>query len=1158
MMAPKSPASYTAEPASVKVAQKKSSKAPSTGTPSKRNGKKSPARQGGNMPPSQQHSGNAPNKNTGKPAKQKAVKAPQLTGPPLKTLTWPWIREQAKPGNWRRGLEMHLANNNAVQHMDLENQGISARVKGNYKSHYSTNLIFKPNGILPQCNCAIEEPWCKHAIAVALSVSEQQLWEAYWDFPEDDLALQPIKNAKGILKVQLHLGYNKAKGIGLRLIERERDTWCAQPDKLLRRATTAEFPDGTPWSKVPEARQDIGVLQLIERLNIRQVSNNGWMLIPFESLSETLHILAGVEELLDEKGNRLLIEDEPLYPVLELHQNNITGQMSLALQWQHFEAGYVPENGKTPDASKLQAIFPLETLELLDANAGWGKHYQRIYALYPALKRLPKVLKKGTFTDIPMQDGGRFLFEVLPNLRELLPIDDSAMKETLNRITQPPVPSLNVEMLDPVAMRLRLVMHFNYDKARVAYSRSGKQEAYVVSTNKKKNRTAWHKRDIEFEDKCWDRLNQACSQLLQNNALMAESDEAVDLFNFYLPRWEKEGWIVNRINPQHMGMLQASHQPLVVEARLEFDESVTFFTLKLEAKLANKRIPLSSVQEQMVAGKKYFFVAETGFVEVPLHTLLAVSRTLQAFEPEEIDSDFYRIPTFKAGLIAEMVDSGIKLNMSKKFQRFWDVMTKGKPMEELEVPDNIKATLRPYQERGFQWLWFLYSYGLNGILADDMGLGKTLQAIVALQQAKNKHGQFPSLIVCPTTLVTNWQNELNRFAPELDVLQLTGSERYDAYQEIRKADVVVTSYAILRRDINALKGYPFRFAILDESQQIKNKDSQTALAAKELQSQHRIALSGTPIENRLSELWSVFDFLMPDFLERFEDFRRRFIQPIEERANQDAARRLNKQVSPFILRRLKRDVLKDLPPKMEQVLYCDLTDNQRQLYLDVLEKAREELMNEAIERGGKISHQHVFSALTRLRQVCNHPALLGPDLSGGLMESGKFEALQDLLQNAIENGHRVLLFSQFVQMLKLVERWLKTQGIEYEMLTGATKSEERQGKVDRFNKDERLKVFLVSLKAGGTGINLTGADTVIHYDPWWNPAAEDQATDRVHRIGQTKKVFVYRLIARGTLEERIMQLKAQKKDLVDGVISADRNITKKISLDDLKDILSLD
>jgi superfamily II DNA or RNA helicase len=1081
----------------------------------------------------------------------------ELKGPDLMTLSWPWIRQQAKAGNWRRGLEMHLSGN-ALLHMDLETHGIQARVKGNYKSHYTTDLHFKKQGIIPKCTCAIEEPWCKHAVAVALSVSEQQLWEAYWDYPEEDIALRPVQNAKGILKVQLHLGYNKPKGIGLRLIERERDAWCANPQKLLRRATTEAFPNGTPWAKVPEARQDIAILQLLERLNIRQVSNNGWMLISYEHMDETFHLLAGLEELLDEKGNRLIIESETLYPVLELHQHNSNGQISLALQWQQFEAGYTPSMGEAPDATKLQHIYPLETLEQLDAGATWGRHYQRIYRLHPALKRLPKVLKKSTFMDIPLQDGGRFLFEVLPNLRTLMPVDDTAMRDMLAKMAAPPVPSLNVEMLDPVAMRLRLVLHFNYDKARVTYTRGGKQELYVVSTNKKKNKTSWHQRDLVFEDNCWDRLNQACSQLLQNNALMAESDEAVDLFNFYLPRWEKEGWIINRINPQHMGMLQASHQPLAVEARLEFDESVTFFTLKLEARLGNKRVPMSNVQEQMVAGKKYFFVSDVGFVEVPLHTLLAVSRTLQAFEPEEIETDFYRIPTFKAGLIAEMVDSGIKLNMSKKFQRFWDVMTKGKPMEELEVPDNIHATLRPYQERGFQWLWFLYSYGLNGILADDMGLGKTLQAIVAVQQARNKHGQFPSLIVCPTTLVSNWQNELGRFAPELNVLQLTGAERYDAYQAIRDVDVVVTSYAILRRDINALKGYPFRFVILDESQQIKNKDSQTALAAKLLQSQHRIALSGTPIENRLSELWSVFDFLMPDFLEKFEDFRRRFIQPIEERANQDAARRLNKQVSPFILRRLKRDVLKDLPPKMEQVLYCDLTDNQRQLYLDVLEKAREELMNEAIERGGKISHQHVFSALTRLRQVCNHPSLVGPELSGGLMESGKFEALQELLENALENGHRVLLFSQFVQMLKLVERWLKSQNIRYEILTGSTKGEDRQEKVDRFNQDETLKIFLVSLKAGGTGINLTGADTVIHYDPWWNPAAEDQATDRVHRIGQTKKVFVYRLIARGTVEERIMQLKAQKKDLVDGVISADRNITKKISLDDLKDILSLD
>jgi superfamily II DNA or RNA helicase len=1065
-----------------------------------------------------------------------------------------WIKNQAKAGNWRRGLEMHLSGHK-IMNLDLEPFGIVAQVKGNYKSHYTTEMRFNTAGIEPRCNCAIEEKWCKHAVAVALSIAEQRLWEVYWNLPEEEAELMPLNHPMGILKVQLHLAYNKSKGVGVRLIERERDAWCADPSKLLKRALTAQYPDGTPWHQVKEGRADIAVLQFLEQHRIKQVSNNGWLLVPFELFEPFFTTLSACEEVLDEKGLRLQVEEQPLMPLLEVSQNS-NGQTTLAMHWSQFEA--TPSLGEPITTEKAKTVLALEELELLDPQATWGKHLQRIYPLQPVLAKLPKALKKSTFTDVPMQDSGSFLFEVLPNLRKLLLVDDTAVAESLKKMSQPPAPSLNVEMLDPAAMRLRLVLHFNYDKTRIPYAKQNKQTPYLASTNKKKNKTTWYKRDFAFEEKAYERVNQVSSQLMQAHALMSEGDEAVDLYNVYLPRWEKEGWIINMINPQDMTLLQASRHPLSIVARLEFDESVTFFTLKLEARLGQKSISMSEIQKHMVAGKKYFYVQGTGFVEVPLHTLLAVGRTIQAFEPEILEVDFYKIPTFKAGLLMELVDAKVTLDMSKKFQRFWEIMTAGKPMEELSVPANVEAELRPYQERGFQWLWFLYSYGLNGILADDMGLGKTLQALVALQQARNKHGQFPSLIVCPTTLVRNWQNEITRFTPELTVLDLTGSDRYDNYPKIKDADIVITSYAILRRDINAIKDYAFRFAILDESQQIKNFSSQTAQAAKKLQSQHRIALSGTPIENRLSELWSVFDFLMPGFLEDHDDFRRRYIQPIEERGSLDAGHRLKKQVSPFILRRMKRDVLKDLPPKMEQVLYCDLTDNQRQLYLDVLEKAREELMEEAISRGGKINQQHVFSALTKLRQVCNHPALLASELSGGVHESGKFELLKELLENAIANGHRILVFSQFVQMLKIMEKHLKKKGICYEILTGETKSEDRQNKVDRFNTDETIKIFLVSLKAGGTGLNLTGADMVVHYDPWWNPAAEDQATDRVHRIGQTKSVFVYRLIARSTVEERIMQLKSQKRDLVDSVISADRSITKKISLDDLKDILSLD
>jgi len=323
-----------------------------------------------------------------------------------------------------------------------------------------------------------------------------------------------------------------------------------------------------------------------------------------------------------------------------------------------------------------------------------------------------------------------------------------------------------------------------------------------------------------------------------------------------------------------------------------------------------------------------------------------------------------------------------------------------------------------------------------------------------------------------------------------------------------------------------------------------------------LTAHHRLALSGTPIENRLSELWSVFDFLMPGFLLDLDEFRYRYVTPIEEKGNRDAERRLKKQISPFILRRLKKDVAKDLPDKIENVQYCEMLPEQQDLYLEVLEKTRNDVFAQFNAKGDAVNQASMLAALLRLRQVCNHPRLLKEFIAHEGVGSGKFEAMQDMVQEIISEGHRILLFSQFVEMLDIIKRWLEVAGIKHEYLTGETK--DRQERVDRFNRDDSIPIFLISLKAGGTGLNLTGADYVIHYDPWWNPAVEDQATDRAHRIGQTKKVFVYRLITRGTVEEKIMKLKDRKKSLVDSVISADREFAKALSFQDLKEILTPD
>ena len=469
--------------------------------------------------------------------------------------------------------------------------------------------------------------------------------------------------------------------------------------------------------------------------------------------------------------------------------------------------------------------------------------------------------------------------------------------------------------------------------------------------------------------------------------------------------------------------------------------------------------------------------------------------------------------------------------------------------------DNFLRNI-PNAVKGFNWIWFMYEYGLNGILADDMGLGKTLQALSLLQKAKDVDGPMPTLVIAPTTVVFNWENEIQKFTPNLSCLKIQGADRKSLFKEIPNYDIVITSYALVRRDVEKLKKFKFRYIILDESQNIKNAISQTAQSVKELISDHKLALSGTPIENKLEELWSVFDFLMPGFLFNVAEFNYRYVTPIMERQDKTVEKRLKLQIFPFILRRMKRDVAKDLPDKVENMAYCELTDEQRDFYLEVLDSTKEELFKSIELNGLEKSRMSIFSALLRLRQICCHPKLYDKEHVKGVIHSGKFEYLKGMLEQIIQEKHRVLLFSQFVDILDIIKAWLERVGIPYEYLTGKTK--DREAAVNNFNNNPNIPIFLISLKAGGTGLNLTGADYVIHYDPWWNPAVEDQATDRAYRIGQTKKVFVYRLITKNTVEEKIQKIKGRKRDLVDSVVSIDRNIAKSLTMEDIKDIFSVD
>ncbi|MEO8797318.1 MAG: SNF2-related protein, partial [Polyangiaceae bacterium] len=518
-----------------------------------------------------------------------------------------------------------------------------------------------------------------------------------------------------------------------------------------------------------------------------------------------------------------------------------------------------------------------------------------------------------------------------------------------------------------------------------------------------------------------------------------------------------------------------------------------------------------------------------------------------------------KLPLSQAGRLQELLDKVGKSNVSDSAK---ELFLKLRDIDEIKggkKPRNLKAQLRPYQEQGFHWLWFLHEIASGGVLADDMGLGKTVQTLALLLAVKSAdekiEGQkpFKALIVAPTSVVYNWLREMDKFAPSLKHALWHGVDRKGRQDELEKADVIVTSYALLRRDEELLAKLNLRYAILDEAQHIKNPLSATARAAKRLKADRRLALSGTPIENRLSEIWSIFDFVSPGLLGPLDKFEERYSRPIDA-GDQKVATRLRATIHPFILRRTKSEVAKDLPEKIESDQLCDMAGEQGALYSAILKEVRAQVMGEVERQGMAKAQIQILAGLTRLRQAACDPRLLGLPRDFGDEDSGKLMALRELIEMSVAGGHRVLVFSQFVSMLTLIRKALDEDKVGYEYLDGSTKN--RQEHVDNFQNEHGPPVFLISLKAGGSGLNLTATDTVIHFDPWWTPAVEDQATDRAHRIGQTRVVTAYRLITKGTIEEKIVELGAKKRELVGAVLSEDAGGAKKLTKTDLEDLFS--
>ena len=549
-------------------------------------------------------------------------------------------------------------------------------------------------------------------------------------------------------------------------------------------------------------------------------------------------------------------------------------------------------------------------------------------------------------------------------------------------------------------------------------------------------------------------------------------------------------------------------------------------------------------------GRRWVTLADGSVAKLDPQILMPIAEAAGAIEFDK--AGHAELSTLELGTLSRLLGAAPSAEVAKEVKKLMENMTGDKSSKAPRKAKALTAKLREYQRSGFAWLWQLHENSMTGILADDMGLGKTVQALALLTKAKEEEGDMPSLIVCPTSVLSVWRQEVKKWAPTLTVATWHGADRAENRRMLKKADIVVTTYAILRLDIEELSKIRFRYAILDEAQYIKNWATTTAKSAKQLKSDHRLALSGTPVENHLIDLWAIFDFLAPGFLGKLSDFQKNYVRPIEDH-DVKTLEALRARIRPFVMRRRKEDVAQELPPKTEQTLFVQFGKSQLGLYNRILKAAKAEIQGRVEEVGLEKSQMTILAALTRLRQVCCDPRLLGLPDASALPPSAKLEAFKELMADAVGSGRKVLVFSQFVEMQKLLGDALTELKIDFLWLHGGTKNREEM--VAQFQAKSGPPVFLISLKAGGSGLTLTEADTVVHFDPWWNPAVEDQATDRAHRIGQDKAVMVYRFVVEDTVEQKMVELGARKREVAESALGRDATGGKKLTMDDVNALL---
>ncbi len=721
-----------------------------------------------------------------------------------------------------------------------------------------------------------------------------------------------------------------------------------------------------------------------------------------------------------------------------------------------------------------------------------------------------------------------------------------------------------------------MTLSFDYDGVKIPWTYEPEQITKTTDKTLKRilrdrTKEAEAIKTLEYTAAAWIRMIPELARInpsfVDKLFLNNEYEDPLDFSLHDIPELERAGFRIEMAEDYPFRIINDPIEEWY--STIEESSGIDWFGLELGVTIRGEKINLLPIMQKLLLqlrtiNKDEINQMQSMVVQLPDRRYIALSAErirlitnvlVELYDSDSLMNDQLRLSKWHAARLPDLEKacgaSNLRWIGGDRLRQLGAKLASFKGIQLVNPADEFKGHLRGYQQEGLSWLQFLREYELGGVLADDMGLGKTVQAIAHIQLEKaSGRMQHPALVVAPTSLMFNWCAELEKFSPNLKVLMLHGPKRISQFDRIGDYDLIITTYPLLVRDKDILLQQRFYFFILDEAQFIKNAKSQAAQVAMQIKTTHRLCLTGTPTENHLGELWSLFHFMMPGFLGNEATFQRLFRTPIEKHGDHERQLHLNKRIAPFLLRRTKDKVVKELPDKVEMIRHAELDSAQRDLYETIRITMHKKVRQEIAKTGMARSHIIILDALLKLRQVCCDPRLLKiTSTKSKTYQSAKLELLMALLTELLEEGRRVLVFSQFAEMLGLIEQELEKHFIEYVKLTGQTK--DRQTPIQRFQAGE-VPVFLISLKAGGTGLNLTAADTVIHYDPWWNPAVENQATDRAHRIGQDKTVFVYKLIAKGTLEEKMLEMQRKKSALMQSLFSETQTTGLKLSEQDLQ------